>query len=51
MQIFVLEKTHENQFYEVDGEAFGEDFIDFGVQTGPHGAFTWHANYPLQKSP
>uniref|UniRef100_A0A182QJH1 Secreted protein n=1 Tax=Anopheles farauti TaxID=69004 RepID=A0A182QJH1_9DIPT len=34
-------------FHEVD--AFGDDFVDFGAQTGPHGAFTWHANFPLEE--
>ncbi|GAB0100102.1 hypothetical protein DMENIID0001_160940 [Sergentomyia squamirostris] len=33
------------RFYEVD--AFGHDFTDFGAQTGPRGAFTWRANFPL----
>ncbi|XP_053666156.1 uncharacterized protein LOC128715299 [Anopheles marshallii] len=33
-------------FHEVD--AFGDDFVDFGAQTGPFGAFTWHANYPVE---
>uniref|UniRef100_A0A182JWB9 Secreted protein n=1 Tax=Anopheles christyi TaxID=43041 RepID=A0A182JWB9_9DIPT len=34
-------------FHEVD--AFGDDFVDFGAQTGPLGAFTWHANFPVEK--
>lgn len=34
------------EFYEVD--AFGPHFTDFGAQTGDHGAFTWHANYPIR---
>ncbi|XP_050072573.1 uncharacterized protein LOC126560659 [Anopheles maculipalpis] len=34
-------------FHEVD--AFGDDFVDFGAQTGPYGAFTWHANFPVEE--
>ncbi|XP_041775159.1 uncharacterized protein LOC121595316 [Anopheles merus] len=34
-------------FHEVD--AFGDDFVDFGAQTGPLGAFTWHANFPVEE--
>ncbi|XP_035909757.1 uncharacterized protein LOC118511130 [Anopheles stephensi] len=34
-------------FHEVD--AFGDDFVDFGAQTGPYGAFTWHANFPIEE--
>lgn len=37
------------QFYEVDGEAFGDDFVDFGAQTGLHGAYMWFTSYPLHK--
>uniref|UniRef100_A0A182P2B6 Uncharacterized protein n=1 Tax=Anopheles epiroticus TaxID=199890 RepID=A0A182P2B6_9DIPT len=33
--------------HEVD--AFGDDFVDFGAQTGPYGAFTWHANFPVEE--
>lgn len=33
-------------FHEVD--AFGDDFVDFGAQTGPHGQFSWHADFPLE---
>ncbi|KFB40049.1 hypothetical protein ZHAS_00007509 [Anopheles sinensis] len=33
-------------FHEVD--AFGDDFVDFGAQTGPLGAFSWHANFPIE---
>ncbi|CRL03678.1 CLUMA_CG016599, isoform A [Clunio marinus] len=33
-------------FHEVD--AFGDDFVDFGARTGPHGQFTWHADFPLE---
>jgi len=32
-------------FHEVD--AFGDDFIDFGAETGPKGAFSWHADFPV----
>lgn len=35
------------KFYEVD--APGDDYVDFGAYTGPHGSFSWHANYPLEK--
>lgn len=37
----------EENFHEVD--ALGDDFIDFGAQTGPHGQFSWHANFPLER--
>lgn len=33
-------------FYEVD--ALGDDFIDFGSQSGPKGAFSWHSDFPLE---
>ena len=29
----------EQNFHEVD--AFGDDFVDFGAQTGPKGQFSW----------
>jgi hypothetical protein len=40
--------THQAQqnFHEVD--AFGDDFVDFGAQTGPKGQFSWHADFPLE---
>uniref|UniRef100_A0A1B0DH13 Uncharacterized protein n=1 Tax=Phlebotomus papatasi TaxID=29031 RepID=A0A1B0DH13_PHLPP len=38
-------RAEDLKFYEVD--AFGDDFTDFGAQTGPRGAFTWRANFPL----
>uniref|UniRef100_A0A2M4D040 Putative secreted protein n=1 Tax=Anopheles darlingi TaxID=43151 RepID=A0A2M4D040_ANODA len=28
-----------------DVEAYGNDFVDFGSQTGRHGAFAWHSNF------
>lgn len=37
----------ERKFYEVD--ALGDDYVDFGAMTGAHGAFSWHANYPIEK--
>lgn len=37
----------QQNFHEVD--AFGDDFIDFGAQTGPHGQFSWHADFPLER--
>lgn len=49
--IFVGESGEELsqalKFYEVD--APGDDYVDFGAYTGPHGSFSWHANYPLEK--
>uniref|UniRef100_A0A1B0CVB4 2-phosphoxylose phosphatase 1 n=1 Tax=Lutzomyia longipalpis TaxID=7200 RepID=A0A1B0CVB4_LUTLO len=37
---FQKERTSEDlKFYDVD--AYGDDFTDFGAQTGPRGAFTW----------
>lgn len=42
-----LQQQQEQQnFHEVD--AFGDDFVDFGAQTGSHGAFSWHADFPLE---
>lgn len=45
-----LEPTHDdetkNKFYEVD--AHGDDYVDFGALTGQNGAFSWHANFPLE---
>lgn len=35
-----------NKFYEVD--AHGDDYVDFGALTGQNGAFSWHANFPLE---
>jgi hypothetical protein len=35
-------------FHEVD--AFGHDMVSFGAQTGPSGAFSWHASYPLEQA-
>jgi hypothetical protein len=29
----------QQNFHDVD--AFGDDFIDFGAQTGPKGQFSW----------
>lgn len=42
------ERSDENEqkFFEVD--AFGDDYVDFGASTGNHGAFVWHANFPLE---
>lgn len=40
-------RAGELNFHEVD--AFGDDFVDFGAQTGPYGAFTWHANFPVEE--
>lgn len=43
-------RTHDvgarNKFYEVD--AHGDDYVDFGALTGQNGAFSWHANFPLE---
>ena len=36
----------DRNFHEVD--AFGDDFIDFGAQTGAHGQFSWHADFPIE---
>lgn len=43
----VEQKSQALKFYEVD--APGDDYVDFGAYTGPHGSFSWHANYPLEK--
>ena len=40
------ERQEQQNFHEVD--AFGDDFIDFGAQTGPKGQFSWHADFPLE---
>lgn len=40
-------QDEERNFHEVD--AFGDDFVDFGAQTGDHGAFSWHADFPLER--
>jgi hypothetical protein len=32
-------RQSQQNFHEVD--AFGDDFIDFGAQTGPKGQFSW----------
>jgi hypothetical protein len=40
------EENDEQKFYEVD--AFGDDFVDFGAQTGELGQFSWHADFPLE---
>lgn len=37
----------QQNFHEVD--ALGDDFIDFGAQTGPLGQFSWHADFPLEQ--
>jgi hypothetical protein len=34
-------------FHDVD--AFGDDFVDFGAQTGDHGQFSWHADFPIEQ--
>lgn len=39
-------RQSQQNFHEVD--AFGDDFIDFGAQTGPKGQFVWHADFPLE---
>lgn len=36
----------QQNFHEVD--AFGDDFVDFGAMSGPHGQFSWHADFPLE---
>lgn len=36
----------QQNFHEVD--AFGDDFVDFGAETGAHGQFSWHADFPLE---
>lgn len=41
-----VERNEQQNFHEVD--AFGDDFIDFGAQTGPKGQFSWHADFPLE---
>jgi hypothetical protein len=38
--------AEQQNFHEVD--AFGDDFVDFGAQTGEHGQFSWHADFPLE---
>ena len=40
-------RQEQQNFHEVD--ALGDDFIDFGAQTGPHGQFSWHADFPLER--
>jgi flagellar biosynthesis/type III secretory pathway M-ring protein FliF/YscJ len=40
------QREEEQNFHEVD--AFGDDFIDFGAQTGERGQFSWHADFPLE---
>ena len=40
------ERKEQQNFHEVD--AFGDDFVDFGAQTGPKGQFSWHADFPLE---
>lgn len=40
-------QNQEQNFHEVD--AFGDDFVDFGAQTGDHGQFSWHADFPVDK--
>lgn len=40
------ERNEQQNFHEVD--AFGDDFVDFGAQTGPKGQFSWHADFPLE---
>lgn len=32
-------RQSQQNFHEVD--AFGDDFVDFGAQTGPKGQFSW----------
>ncbi|KAG5677196.1 hypothetical protein PVAND_006976 [Polypedilum vanderplanki] len=39
-------QQEDRNFHEVD--AFGDDFVDFGAQTGEHGQFSWHADFPLE---
>ena len=39
-------RQEEQNFHEVD--AFGDDFVDFGAQTGDRGAFSWHVDIPLE---
>lgn len=40
------ERQIQQNFHEVD--AFGDDFVDFGAQTGPKGQFSWHADFPIE---
>lgn len=40
------EEEDKNRFHEVD--ALGDDYVDFGAITGQNGAFSWHANFPLE---
>jgi hypothetical protein len=40
-------QNQEQNFHEVD--AFGDDFVDFGAQTGDHGQFSWHADFPVDR--
>lgn len=39
-------RQEQQNFHEVD--AFGDDFVDFGAQTGAFGQFSWHADFPLE---
>jgi hypothetical protein len=39
-------QQQQPNFHEVD--AFGEDFVDFGAQTGDRGQFSWHADFPIE---
>lgn len=45
--LFCFSDEDQQKFYEVD--ALGDDYVDFGALTGPNGAFSWHATYPLQR--
>lgn len=38
-------QNEQPNFHEVD--AFGDDFVDFGAMTGDLGAFSWHADFPI----
>lgn len=40
------QQQEQQNFHEVD--ALGDDFIDFGAQTGEHGQYSWHADFPLE---
>lgn len=39
-------RQQQQNFHEVD--AFGEDFVDFGAHTGGFGAYSWHADFPIE---
>lgn len=39
-------RQEQRNFHEVDD--LGDNFVDFGAQTGDHGQFSWHADFPIE---